>query len=128
MDGTGEVKTNDGSGLMDNIGMIDSLIVDCNENVKKLLAGQYIAFCKGMYDMVNKLGLLKAGVKNDTEGLQRQVDDLKRLLEAEGGQEDAAGSVCDTLDGRLGSGEERLRDVIAAAGGGLEQDPDHAGA
>lgn len=115
MSGAGDIKTNDGGGLLDNIGMIDSLIVDCNENVKKLLAGQYIAFCKGMYDMVNKLGLLKAGVKNDTEVLQRQVDDLKRLLEEEGEQEDASGSVYNPLDGGMGGREESLRDVIAAA-------------
>jgi len=128
MDGTGEIKVNDGGGLMDNLGMIDSLIVDCEKGMKALLAGSPLEYAAITVEMVKKLGLLKAGVKNDTEGLQRQVDDLKRLLEAEGGQEDASGSVCDTLDGRLGSGEERLRDVIAAAGGGLEQDPDHAGA
>ena len=128
MSGAGDIKTNDGGGLMDNIGMIDSLIVDCNENVKKLLAGQYIAFCKGMYDMVNKLGLLKAGVKNDTEDLQRQIRELRELLQQEGGREDASGSVCDALDGAVGSGQERLRDVITAAGSGLEPDQDHAGA
>lgn len=128
MDGTGEIKVNDGGGLMDNLGMIDSLIVDCERGMKALLAGSPLEYAAIMVQMVKKLGLLKAGVKNDTEGLQRQVDDLKRLLEAEGGQEDAAGSVCDTLDGTLGGGEERLRDAVLPEGGGLEQNPGDAGA
>ena len=128
MDGAGEIKVNDGGGLMDNLGMIDSLIVDCEKGMKALLAGSPLEYAAITVEMVKKLGLLKAGVKNDTEGLQRQVDDLKRLLEAEGGQEDAAGSVCDTLDGTLGGREERLRDAVLPEGGGLEQDPDHPGA
>ena len=127
MDGTGEIKVNDGGGLMDNLGMIDSLIVDCEKGMKALLAGSPLEYAAITVEMVKKLGLLKAGVKNDTEDLRRQINELRERLRT-GGQEDAAGSVCDTLDGRMGSGEERLRDVIAAAGGGLEQGPDHAGA
>ena len=123
-----EIKVNDGGGLLNSYGLIDSLILDCNESVKKLIEGNYIAWCNRMSEMVKKLALLKDGVKKDTEGLQRQVEELRRLLETEGGQEDAAGSVCDTLDGTLGGGEERLRDAVLPEGGGLEQDPDHPGA
>lgn len=123
-----DLPVNDGGGLMNNLGMIDSLIVDCEKGMKALLAGSPLEYAAITVEMVKKLGLLKAGVKNDTEGLQRQVDDLKRLLEAEGGQEDAAGSVCDTLDGTMGGREERLRDAVLPEGGGLEQDPDHPGA
>ena len=121
------ITVNDGGGLMDNLGMIDSLIVDCERGMKALLAGSPLEYAAITVEMVKKLGLLKAGVRNDTEDLQRQRDELRKRLET-GGQENAAGSVCDTLDGKLGSGEERLRDAVAAASGGLEQDPDHAGA
>ena len=123
-----EIKVNDGGGLLNSCGLIDSLILDCNESVKKLIEGNYIAWCNRMSEMVKKLSLLKDGVKKDTEGLQRQVEELRRLLENEGGQEDAAGSVCDALDGTMGGGEERLRDAVLPEGGGLEQDPGDAGA
>jgi len=128
MDGTGEIKVNDGGGLMDNLGMIDSLIVDCEKGMKALLAGSPLEYAAITVQMVKKLGLLKAGVRNDTEDLKKQIRELRKLLQEERGQEDAAGSVCDTLDGTMGSGEERLRDAVLPEGGGLEQDPGDAGA
>ena len=78
--------------------------------------------------MVQKLGRLKEGVRNDAEGQARQIRELRELLQEERGQENAAGSVCDTLDGTMGGGEERLRDAVLPEGGGLEQDPGDAGA
>lgn len=128
MDGTGEIKVNDGGGLMDNLGMIDSLIVDCERGMKALLAGSPLEYAAITVQMVKKLGLLKAGVRNDTEDLKKQIRELLELLQEERGQEDAAGSVCDTLDGTLGGGKERLRDAVLPEGGGLEQDPGDAGA
>ena len=121
-----DLPVNDGGGLMNNLGMIDSLIVDCEKGMKVLLAGSPLEYAAITVEMVKKLGLLKAGVKNDTEGLQKQIEDLKALLEEEG-KENAAGSVYNPLEGAVGDREESLRDVIAAAGGGLEPDPDHAG-
>ena len=122
-----DVPVNDGRGFMDSLGMIDSLIVDCERGMKALLAGSPLEYAAITVKMVQKLGELKKGVKNDAEGQARQIRELRELLQQEGGREDASGSVCDALDGTVGSREELLRDVIFAEGGGLEPDPDNAG-
>lgn len=122
-----DIKVNDGGGLFDSLGLIDSLIVDCEKGMKALVAGSPLEYAAVTIGMVQKLGELKKGVRNDTEDLKKQIRELRELLE-ERGQEDAAGSVCDTLDGTLGGGEERLRDAVLPEGGGLEQGPDHPGA
>ena len=127
MEAVRDLPVNDGGGLMDNIGLIDSLIVDCNNATKALVCGNYIQHASIMVNMVKKLSNLKAGVKNDTEGLMKQIEDLKNLLGVERGQENAAGSVYNPLDGTMEGREESLRDVITAEGGGLEPDTDHAG-
>lgn len=127
MEAVRDLPLNDGGGLMDNIGLIDSLIVDCNNATKALVCGNYIQYASIMVNMVKKLSNLKAGVKNDTEGLLKQIEDLKNLLGVERGQENAAGSVYNPLDGTMEGREESLRDVITSKGGGLEPDTDHAG-
>ena len=65
-------------GLMDSIGMIDSLILDCNELPKLQMTGQFVLYCARIVEMVKKLGMLKDGVKHDTEALQKQVEDLSK--------------------------------------------------
>ena len=122
-----DIQVNDGGGFLDNIGLIDSLIVDCNNSTKALVSGNYVLYSSISVQMVQKLNNLKQGVKNETEGLKKQIKDLKALLEEEGKENDA-GSVHYPLDGTVGDREESLRDVITAAGGGLEPDQDHAGA
>ena len=122
-----DIKVNDGGGLFDSLGLIDSLIVDCEKGMKALVAGSPLEYAAVTVGMVQKLEKKKKGVRNDTEDLKKQIRELRELLE-ERGQENAAGSVCDTLDGTLGGGEERLRDAVLPEGGGLEQDPDHPGA
>lgn len=39
--------------------LVDSIIVDCNNAVKAIMNGQYILFCRTMYEMVQKLVTLK---------------------------------------------------------------------
>jgi len=75
-----EIKVNDGGGLLDNIGMIDSLIVDCNTSVKTLVEGNYIAFCNKMCEMVRKLNLLKNGVKETIESRNQHIKELEIML------------------------------------------------
>ncbi len=75
-------KINDGTGLglMNNEGLIDSLIMDCNNSVKEIACGQYIAWCNIMVQIVQKLANLKIGVRNDTESLKKQVEDQQRII------------------------------------------------
>lgn len=80
------LTVNDGKGLLDNEGLIDSLIVDCNTAVKQLVDGNYIAWCNINVQMVQKLANLKVGVRNDMKSLQDQLEELKRMLD--GGAKD----------------------------------------
>lgn len=121
-----DIPVNDGGGFLDNIGLIDSLIVDCNKSTKALVSGNYVLYSSINVQMVQKLNNLKQGVKNDIDGLLKQIKDLKALLEEEG-KENVTGSVCNTLDGAMGSGEGRVRDLITAEECGLDADPDHTG-
>ena len=71
-----ETKVNDGNGLWDNLGLIDTLIEDCNELPKDLMNGQNIRFCLRISQMAQKLANLKKGVKADMESLKAQIRDL----------------------------------------------------
>lgn len=73
-----DLTVNDGKGLMDNLGMIDSLIVDCNNIVRLLTGGEYIGFCAKAVEMVQKLAKLKQGVKDDTDFLKDRVAQLTK--------------------------------------------------
>lgn len=128
MNGKEELNINDGGGLYDSAGFTDAIILDCNNAVKQLVSGNYIAFCNGMTEIVKKLAVLKNGITKEKEDMQKQISELQERLDMERRGKDAAGSVYNPLDGTVGGREERLRDVIFAEGGGLEPDPDHAGA
>lgn len=74
------LTVNDGKGFLDNEGLVDSLIVDCNNAVKELTNGQYIAFCDQMVQMVRKLANLKKGIVNDMKSKDEQIKDLNELI------------------------------------------------
>ena len=71
-----DIKVNDGGGLFDNLGLIDTLIVDCNELPKLLISGHGVGFCAKVVEMVQKLSNLKIGVKNDVDSLRQQIATL----------------------------------------------------
>lgn len=128
MSKTDNTGINDGGGLYDSAGFIDTIILDCNNSVKQLAGGNYIGFCNAMVEIVKKLTVLKDGVTNEKNAMLKQVDEMGKQLEEERSGKCAAGFVHNALDGTLGGGEERLRDAVLPEGGGLEQDPGDAGA
>lgn len=69
---------NDGNGLYDNIGLIDTLIVDCNELPKLLFEGRNVGFCAKIVEMVQKLTNLRNGVAADKQFLEGEVSSLKQ--------------------------------------------------
>ena len=75
-----KLTVNDGGGLYDNIGMIESLIVDCNNLPSLLFQGKNVAFCSMIVQMVQKLSRLREGVKNDTEAMQNKIDELTQYI------------------------------------------------
>ena len=78
-----ELPVNDGGGLYNNLGMIDSLIVDCNNLPSLLYAGRNIAFSSLLVQMVQKLDLLRKGVKHDTDALKAEIEELKKFQRGE---------------------------------------------
>lgn len=122
-----DIKVNDGKGLYDNIGLIDSLIFDCNNATKSLIEGQFVQYCSINVQMVQKLTNLKKGIHEDMEALKNEIAELRALLNEDGGIEDDSGSVRDALDRTVGGREERLRDVIAATRGRLDSDTSDSG-
>ena len=79
---------NDGGGLFDSDGIIDTLIVDCNEIPKALSSGEYVRFCNIIVQMVQRLALLRSGIKNDAESMRKQIEELKEILHKQGGEND----------------------------------------
>lgn len=73
-------EINNGGGLYDSQGLIDTLISDCNNAVKFCVGGQYIAFCNIMVQMVQKLAKLKVGVQNDIQNRETNIRFLEKQL------------------------------------------------
>ena len=78
-----EISVNDGKGFFDNLGLIDTLIVDCNELLKDLMNGQNVRFCKRVVDMVQKLSNLKNGIQNDFRSMTEQIKELTERNDAD---------------------------------------------
>lgn len=51
--------------MIDNIGLIDSIIVELNSAIVALHSGQQIAFCSMIGEIGQKLAALKKGVQDD---------------------------------------------------------------
>lgn len=78
MDEREEIKVNDGGGLMDAEGLIDSLIIDCNNAVKAVASGEYIRWCGISVQMVQKLSTLKQGITEDIKSRDQRIAELKK--------------------------------------------------
>ena len=73
------VTVNDGNGLYDNEGLIDTIIVDLNDILKNMAAGQYIRICNIVVGMTQKLTNLKKNMKEELACKDQQVADLFNL-------------------------------------------------
>ena len=77
----GDVTVNDGKGLLDNEGLIDSLIMDCNNAIKQIVCGNYLAWCNITVEIVRKLGNLKKGMLDDLRSRDERIMELKCQLD-----------------------------------------------
>lgn len=73
------IKVNDGGGLYNNAGLCDTLISDCNNAVKLIASGQYIAFCGTIYNMAQKLNNLKKGIIEENDSKNKIIEELKEI-------------------------------------------------
>lgn len=81
-----KIPVNDGGGLFDYAGLIDTLLVDCNELPNALFNGKNVRFCALVVGMVQKLAQLKEGVKNDLQAREKliaQYRDENKILRGE---------------------------------------------
>ena len=79
---TEKPPVNNGKGLLDNIGLIDSLINDANNGVKMLINGQFLPWCGIMAQMGQKLLNLKKGVQNDISSRDDEIKELAAQIES----------------------------------------------
>ena len=79
-----KIPVNDGGGLYDNIGIIDTLTVDCNDLPRLLMTGHYVSFCSKLVGMVQKLSLLREGVQHDISDRDEQIKELQQQIERGG--------------------------------------------
>lgn len=67
------------NGIMNTQEMIDSLIVDCGEIVKRLVSGNYVGFCLMPVNMVQKLNALKKGVEDELSSKDEIIRELRKI-------------------------------------------------
>ena len=75
------VKLNDGGGLFDAEGLIDTLLIDCNDLPGALMQGRNVQFCSIIVQMVQKLSNLRKGVKADMDAMQAIIEEQKAQIE-----------------------------------------------
>ena len=73
-----EITVNDGGGLLDNEGLIDTLITDCNDLPRLLMENRNIGFCSRLVEMVQKLDSLKRAIKAEKQAAEDQLDEMIR--------------------------------------------------
>lgn len=76
-----KIPVNDGGGLYDRDGMIDGLIVDCDEVMKAIMAGSGIRLAALLVEMVQKLTALKKGVAEEVGVLTQERDQAREYAD-----------------------------------------------
>ena len=61
--------------------LINSIIVEMYEMFKALVSGNYAVFCSGFSDIMSKLTALRKGIEDDKSAKDRQIEDLKALIQ-----------------------------------------------
>ena len=75
---------NEPEGFLNTEAMIDGMIQDCNNAVRQIVTGNYIAWCNITVQMVQKLSALKKGYKDDIDSKNQRIEDLKEMLRNRG--------------------------------------------
>ena len=70
---------NDGGGLWDNQGVIDTIIVDLNQLPRLLIENQFLQACATLASIGQRLKNLQNGIKNDMNSKTNQIEELKRI-------------------------------------------------
>lgn len=76
-----KIPVNDGGGLYDRDGMLDGLILDCEEVMKAVMAGKGIRLAALLVEMVQKLTTLKKGVAEEVATLTQERDQAREYAD-----------------------------------------------
>lgn len=68
------------NGLLNNEGLVDTIIYDLNNLPKLLIDNQFIAFCNLVSQMGQKLINLKKGIKSDIDNKNQVIESLKGTI------------------------------------------------
>lgn len=60
--------------------LFDSLLLDCNNAVKVILSGNYLAWCGEMHRIAQALITLKAETEKQIKDRDEQIASLKRFI------------------------------------------------
>lgn len=73
-----KIPVNDGKGLYDNIGVIDTIISDFNVLPKLIIDNQFIKAAAVYASICQRLVNLKKGIQSDTDSLKQNIEELKQ--------------------------------------------------
>ena len=73
-----------GNGIFSHDELFESVILDCNAAVRLITSGNYIGWCKTMTDIVQKITVVKDGIKKDLESKNRNIEELKEQMRRSG--------------------------------------------
>lgn len=73
-----EVKVNDGKGLYDNIGIVDTIATDLNKLPKLVIDGQFFQIAALYASIGQRLINLKKGIKEELDSKDQIIEQLKR--------------------------------------------------
>lgn len=95
----GKIRINDGGGLYDSDGLIDTIVIDLNNLTKALVSGEFVQYSGLIFQMYQKMQRLKTGINRDREKLVERVEYLKRLTDELSGNASGEGGTAENGHG-----------------------------
>ena len=76
------ITVNDGKGLYDNIGLVDTIASDLNNIPRLMIDGQFFKVSALFASVGQRLGNLKKGIKEELDSKDEIIEELKRINNA----------------------------------------------
>lgn len=73
------ITVNDGKGLYDNIGLVDTIVNDLNRIPRLMIDGQFFQASAVFASVGQRLGNLKKGIQEELDSKDEIIEQLKRM-------------------------------------------------
>ena len=73
------ITVNDGKGLYDNIGLVDTIVNDLNRIPRLMIDGQFFRVSAVFASVGQRLGNLKKGIQEELDSKDEIIEQLKRI-------------------------------------------------